>query len=393
MNNPRLDALLGEEFARRESGHLLRTRPMVESIQGVRVRIDGREYVNFASNDYLGLNRNPRVVEAARAAAAQHGAGAASSPLITGYTPVHAAAERAMADWKGTESAVLLPSGYQTSQAIVQTLAVVAESHKPGVRFLLDKLAHASLVDAVRASGRAYRVFPHNQLAKLSRLLAETPAGQLQVVVTESIYSMDGDAAPLQELAQIRAQFGFVWLLDEAHGSGVYGEAGRGLAHEQGVASAVDIHMATLSKALGVAGGAVCASRRFCDAMVNWGRAYVYSTAVSPAVAGAIPAAIAVLRDEPQRQQRVRRLALDVRRELSQMGIRVPVGDSPIIPIVLGSESAAIAAADALKSKGLWVQPIRPPTVPRGTSRLRLTLSCEHRDEDVTRLLAALRDV
>ena len=172
MNNPRLDDLLGEELARRASDHLLRARPVAESVGHCRVRIDGREYVNFASNDYLGLSRHPRVVEAARAAAAQFGAGAVASPLITGYTPVHAAAERALADWKRTESAVLLPSGYQTSQAIVQTLAGLAESHKPGVRFLLDRLAHASLVDAVRASGGSYRVFPHNQLAKLSRVLA-----------------------------------------------------------------------------------------------------------------------------------------------------------------------------------------------------------------------------
>ncbi|MFI5381329.1 MAG: aminotransferase class I/II-fold pyridoxal phosphate-dependent enzyme [Tepidisphaerales bacterium] len=391
MKTPRLDDLLGEALAQRAASQLLRARPVVERVEGPRVRIDGREYVNFASNDYLGLSRHPRVVEAARDAAAAFGAGAAASPLITGYTPVHAAAERTLADWKGTESAVLLPSGYQTSHAIVQTLAGVAESHMPGLRFLLDKLAHASLVDAVQASGASFRIFPHNHLEKLSRLLADAPAGKLQVVVTESIYSMDGDAAPLKELAGLREQFGFIWLLDEAHGSGVYGQAGRGLAHEQGVAGSVDIHMVTLSKALGVAGGAACASRRFCESLVNWGRAYVYSTAVAPPVAGAIPAAVAVLRDEPRRQQRVRRLAVELRRRLTQAGIKLPDGDSPIIPIALGTESAAIAAAAVLKSRGLWVQPIRPPTVPRGTSRLRITLSCEHGDEDVARLLAGLR--
>ena len=251
----------------------------------------------------------------------------------------------------------------------MQTLAGIGDS-KTSVRFLVDKLVHASLIDAVRSTGAEMRVFPHNHLNKLRRLLQDAPRNQLQVVLTESIFSMDGDAADLAGIADLKTEFPFVFLLDEAHGSGVYGEHGTGYAAERRLREIVDVSIVTLSKALGCAGGAVCASQRFCDALLNVGRAYLYSTSVPPMIAAAAQVAIEICRDEPDRQRRVRDLARHVRAALRSMGMSIPEGDSPIIPVILGEDRCTLAAVDSLREKGLLVVAVRPPTVPRGTSRL-----------------------
>jgi 8-amino-7-oxononanoate synthase len=383
-----------ERLARLAEQNLYRQRRLVRPVDATHIEVDGRTYTNFASNNYLGLSHHPRVIAAAADAAAREGAGAGASPLVTGYGPAHASAERRIAAWKGAEAAVLLPSGYQANFAAVQALtavgADVAGDNRGGVRFLLDKLAHASLIDAVRGSGAPFRVFPHNHLDKLERLLNEADPSQPQVVVTESIFSMDGDAADLAGLADLKRRHPFLLLLDEAHGSGVYGPAGAGLVAELGLGGTADVSVVTLSKALGCAGGAVCASAAFCELVVNSGRAYVYSTHIPAGIAASGEAAIDVLRDEPHRQQRVRQLARQVRRRLADAGLSVPAGDSPIIPVILGSEEAAMAAASGLQSDGLWAVPIRPPTVPRGGSRVRVTLSSEHTDDEIDRLLTSL---
>jgi 8-amino-7-oxononanoate synthase len=235
------------------------------------------------------------------------------------------------------------------------------------------------------------RVFPHNGLAKLSRLLEEADPQQLQIVLSESIFSMDGDAVDLPGLAKLKQSHPFVLLLDEAHGSGVYGENGAGYAAELQLQNVVDVSIVTLSKAIGCVGGAVCCSATFRDALVNFGRAYIYSTSVPPMIASCIAAAIEVMRDEPQRQNRVRQLARHVRAELATMNI--PAGDSPIVPIVLGSEETALHAAEKLKEEGLLVVAVRPPTVPAGGSRLRITLSCDHTDEEIEKLVMCLKSL
>ncbi len=381
-----LRAALNERLKRT----LLRERRAIEPGDGVLVRYDGRAYVNFSSNDYLGLRNHPRIVEAVADATRRLGAGSGASPLVSGYTPAHASAERALAAWKGTEASILLPSGYQANHAIVQTLAGSAQAAGARVRFLLDKLVHASLVDAVRASGLPMRVFPHNGIGKLERLLDEADNGELQVVVTESIFSMDGDAADLGALAALKRRSPFALVVDEAHGSGVYGANGAGYAAECGVSADVDVFVVTLSKALGSIGGAVCASADFCSAAANFGRAYIYSTSVPPSAAAAVEAALAVLRDEPARQNGVRSAAKRVRTALAESGASLLDGDSPIIPMVLGSENVAIAEAQRLLRLGMLVMPIRPPTVPRGGSRLRITVSCEHTSEQIDALIRAL---
>jgi 8-amino-7-oxononanoate synthase len=385
MSDQPLDDLLAAALDDRRNQHLLRQRRASQPTDAVHAEIDGVRHVNFSSNNYLGLTHHPRVVEAITHAAREFGAGAAASPLISGYTPLHQSAEEALARWKGTQASVLLSSGYQSNHAAVQTLAGVADATGKRIRFLLDKLAHASLIDAVRGSGLPLRVFPHNDLKKLARLLEEADRDETQVVVTESIFSMDGDAAPLADFAELKARHPFVLLLDEAHGSGVYGPNGSGYAAELGLTSVVDIFIVTMSKSLGIAGGAICASKNFCDGVANFGRAYVYSTSVPPMIAAGSEAALAVMRDEPHRQQRVRMLASRVRSELN-----LAPGDSPIVPIILGDEDRAIRAADALRRERLLVLPVRPPTVPRGTSRLRVTMSSEHSDDEIDLLVRQL---
>ncbi len=382
------DSLLKDELSRLAEAHQLRARRIVVPIDAVHAEIDGRLCINFCSNNYLGLTHHPRIVAAVGKAGAKFGAGAGAAGLISGFSPQHAAAESAVAAWKGTEAAILLPSGYQANQAAIQSLAALGKNH--GVRFLVDKLAHASLLDAIRASGAPWRVFPHNGLAKLKRLLDEADVQQLQVVVTESIFSMDGDAADLKSLVELKRERPFIFLLDEAHASGVYGPNGAGLAAELGLTSAVDIFVVTFSKAAGSIGGAICASKSFCDAAINLGRAYIFSTSIPPAIAAGIEEGIHVMRDEPRRQERVRSLAREFRARLRDRRMTLPDGDSPIIPIVVGEESTAIALANKLLEKNLLVGAVRPPTVPRGTSRLRVTLSCEHSQEEIDRLVEAI---
>ena len=383
------DQLIAEDLADRAAAHQLRSRRPLTLISPTHVRIGEIEYVNFASNNYLGLTHHPRMIAAVRESAQRDGVGSGAAALITGYTDRHAAAESAIAKWKGTDDAVLLPSGYQANHAAVQTLSALAE-HRSGVRFLVDKLAHASLLDAVRGARAEFRVFPHNHLAKVRRLLDDAPPDQLQVVVTESIFSMDGDAADLAGLIEIKQQRPFILLLDEAHGSGVYGPAGAGYAAEVKLQQHIDISIVTLSKALGCVGGAVCGSKYFCEALINYGRAYIYSTGIPPLIAAAAREAIAIVRDEPQRQARVRALAREVRGQLRDAGLNVAPGDSPIIPVVIGDEVAAIEASKRLTDARLLVPAVRPPTVAKGSSRLRVTVCSEHTDQEVRKLLEVL---
>ena len=390
MNTPPWEKLLAGDLGELRENHLYRERRVIRCIDPAHVEWCGKRYTNFASNNYLGLTHHPRLIEAGRDALTRFGAGSGAASLISGYGPAHASAEQAIASWKGSEGAVLLPSGYQANQAAIQTIAAVGARNPGAVRFLIDKLAHASLIDAVRGSGAAFRIFPHNHLKKLERLLSEAEEGQLQVVVTESIFSMNGDAAPLLEISLLRKRYAFLLLLDEAHATGVYGPAGEGLAVEMGVKESVDVSVVTFSKALGSVGGAICASSAFCDAVVNRGRAFIYTTCVPPHLAAIAEAAVKVVQEEPQRRRRVRELARRLRDALVQSGWRVASGDSPIIPIVSGTAESALSAANVLLGQGMLVGAVRPPTVARGQSRLRITVCSEHTQQEIDSLAEAL---
>ena len=381
---PLIDALLSQ----RQASHRLRSLSTAQPLDATHLKINGKRYVNFCSNNYLGLSRHPRVLAAVEAAQRSAGFGSGAAGLLRGHTTFHESAARAIAQWKGTEDAVLLPSGYQANLAAVQTLAAISKSTgAPPVRFLLDKLVHASILDAVSATDLTMRIFPHNNLAKLSRLLT---GENLDVVITESIFSMDGDAADLRGIAKLKQKQPFFLLLDEAHASGVYGKNGAGYAQSLGVQHAVDASVVTLSKALGGVGGAICSTKTFSNGVVNFGRAYIYSTSLPAAAAAAAEAAIEIMRDEPHRQKRLADLSFRVRTELTKARARLLPGDSPIICCLLGSEESVLAAAEKLFQQGLIVAAVRPPTVAPGSSRLRISLCSEHSDEEVTALLAAI---
>ena len=347
--------------------------------------------MSFASNDYLGLSAHPAVVAAARRALTRWGAGSGASRLVTGSRPVHSELERELAAWKGTEAAVCFPTGSPPTWACCRTLG------GPGVRILSDELNHASIIDGCRLSRSALAVYRHRDMGHLAELLAETPPPPTPmptIVVTDSVFSMDGDIAPLDDLVTLCRRHNALLILDEAHavlgpdlpaapaGQG-RGDGGQG---RDGMHGGTVVRVGTLSKTLGSLGGFVAASRDVVDLIVNRARSYIFSTAPTPADAAAALAALRVLRSAEGAALTGRLAALIDR--VAEAGFAPPGHPSPIIPIVLGSEQAALNASAALLQDGLWVPAIRPPTVPVGTSRLRVTLSAAHSDEECQPVVA-----
>jgi len=332
--------------------------------------LDGRPVVTFASNDYLGLSAHPAVATAAAEAAARWGAGATASRLVVGHRPVHAALEVELAAWKGTERAIVMPTGYQANVGLLSTLAT------RDVTVLSDELNHASIIDGLRLGRAEVRVYRHGDLDHLDALLAEA-SGRRTMVVTDSVFSMDGDVAPLDALVDRCARTGALLVLDEAHAV---------LGPELGPTDDVEVlRVGTLSKALGALGGFVAGPARYVELLRNRARSHIFSTGLSPTDAAAALAALGVLRS-PEGDALVARLRMLVDR------VR-PGHPSPILPVVIGEEEATMKAAAALLERGLLVPGIRPPTVPPGTSRLRVTLSAAHTDAQVEALLAALTDL
>ena len=350
--------------------------------------------VSFASNDYLGLGAHPAVVAAAQEALGRWGAGSGASRLVTGSRPVHHELEDALADWKGTQASVCFPTGFAANLGVLSVLG------GPGVRVLSDELNHASIIDGCRLSRSALSVYRHCDLGHLEELLTggggSGAAGAPTLVVTDTVFSMDGDAAPVASLVDLCRRHGALLVLDEAHAvlgphlppAGRDGAGAGGGDRDGACEGGTVVRVGTLSKTLGSLGGFVAASRDVVDLLVNRARPYIFSTAPSPADAAAALAALGVLRSA-EGAFLIARLGTLVER-FSEAGLAAPGHPSPIVPVVLGSEQAALQASAALLERGLWVPAIRPPTVPVGTSRLRVTLSAAHADEDVTHLLGAL---
>lgn len=381
-SRPALDSLR-ESLAMRRSQGLYRALHTVDRC-GPRVVCGGRELVNLASNDYLGLATHPRVCRAAAEAAERYGAGAGSSPLVAGHLEVHERVEKRLAVFKHAEAALLLPTGFMANLAALTSLA------GEGDVVLLDKLCHASLIDAARASGARVRVFPHLGYEKLERLLERYGGAGRRLIVTDSVFSMDGDCADLPRLCDLRDRHDALLVVDEAHGTGVLGATGGGLAELQGVAGRVDVTVTTCGKALGSLGGVVSGPGVVIETLVNFARSYIYATAAAPAQAAAIEAALDVLRDEPERRARLAELTAHVRGALRERGWNVSQDPTPIVPLVVGESEAAVRMAQTLEKKGFLVPAIRPPTVAKGSARLRLSLRADLEDADVAGLIEAV---
>jgi len=348
------------------------------------VRRGDRDLLNLASNDYLALASDRRLIAAVQAAAERFGVGSGASRLVTGSLDAHAALETRFAAFKHAEAALLLPTGYMANLAVLTTLG------RPGDLICLDKLNHASLIDAARASGATVRVFPHLNYDKLERLLTDADAPR-KLIVTDSVFSMDGDIADLPRLVELRDRFGAMLIIDEAHGTGVLGETGSGLAEQQGVAGAIDVTISTASKALGSLGGIVTADRLVIDTLINTARGFIYTTAAPPTQVAAIDAALDVIRDDPARRSRLRDIVRHVRTELRSLGFTIADDPTPIIPLITGSTESALELAAHLESRGILAPAIRPPTVPPNTSRVRLSLRADLTDYDLDRLLNCIR--
>ncbi len=333
-------------------------------------RASDDQRVNLADNDYLALSRDPAVIAAANAALLTWGASAAASPLVTGYTALHAELEATLADWHRYPHALVMNSGFAANGAVLGGLP------RAGDLVLADRLIHASMIEGILRSGARFRRFAHNDLDALELLLAEHAGHTGEVfVATESVYSMDGDAPDLARLAALRDRHGFTWVLDEAHATGWHGETGSGLQEEQGVAGAADIVIGTLGKGLGSQGAYVLSRHpEVRETLVNFAGEFVYSTHLAPAAAAAALAAIGLCRSLGDARHGLHQMSREWRQGLCEAGFAVPHGHSPIIPLVLGSPERTLRAATALRAAGFLVSAIRPPTVPAGTSRLRISL-------------------
>lgn len=361
----------------------------VEEINGPTVRVADQFLVNFASNDYLGLSQHPSVKAAAKAAIERFGAGSGASRLITGTVAPHTKFEEDIANFKGAESALLFSTGYAAALGTIPCLV------GSGDVVVLDKLAHACLIDGAKLSGASLRIFPHNNVAKLRHHLLWArrtyPQGKT-LIVTESVFSMDGDFAALAEIAALKAEFRALLLVDEAHATGVIGPQGAGLIAELGLAPEVEIQMGTLSKTLGASGGFICGSKTLIQLLVNRARSFIYSTALPPPSAAAASAALEIIQtaEGETLRSRLRRNVSLLAESLSPDRGQAARPFGPIFPLLIGPESEAVRLAEILSSQGFLTPAIRYPTVARGAARLRITLSASHSLEQVQSLSRAI---
>ena len=351
--------------------------------QGETLSIDGRELLNLTSNNYLGLATDRRVVEAAAGAARAYGASVSASRLLCGSTPLHEELEGRLAALKGQEAALLYSSGYLANLGVLTALA------RPGDAIFSDSLNHASIIDGCRLSGAETRVYRHCDARHLAELLASTPARR-RLIVSETVFSMDGDIAPLSALVELARAHDAVLVLDEAHATGVLGPDGEGAVAHVGLDPDVIVIVGTLSKALASAGGFVAADATVIDYLVNRSRPFIFNTALPPASVGAALAALDIVTAEPERRAHLDALATRLRDGLVAAGYPPSDSQTAIVPLLVGSADAALALEQRLREAGMLSRAIRPPTVPEGTARIRFNLIATHTTDDVDRVLAAV---
>ncbi|MFP6664057.1 MAG: 8-amino-7-oxononanoate synthase [Deltaproteobacteria bacterium] len=367
---------LGSELDDLAARDLLRARRSVAGMQGARVALDGRKVLCLASNNYLGLAADPRVRAGADEATSAGGAGAGASPLISGHMVVHGDLEAELAAWQGTEAALVFGSGYHANIGVIAALV-----GKDDVVFS-DELNHASLIDGCRLARARCVVYRHRDVDDLRRKLEATPARR-RLILSDSVFSMDGDLAPVTALVELAERFDAEVMLDEAHAVGVFGDSGAGYADSLGLGGQVAVRMGTLGKALGSYGAFVAGSGPLIDLLVNRARAYIFSTGLPPAVIGASRVALGLVRSEPALRDRLWANSRRLHGALVDGGIAMQPFTSPILPLIVGTSAKALAVARHALVAGLFAPAIRPPTVPEGTARLRVTPIAAHTDADM----------
>lgn len=365
---------------------LLRRRRTLNTPQGVRIEVDGQPLLSFCSNDYLGLANRPEIVAALQQGAQRYGAGAGASHLVSGHLEVHETLECELAAFAGKPAALTFSTGYMANLGVVQALV------GRGDTVFADKLNHASLNDAMLLSRAEVKRYRHNDMAQLEQLLSEATSGR-KLVIADAVFSMDGDLAPLPEMLALCKRYDAWLLIDDAHGFGVLGAEGRGSAAHFGADAPRLIYMATLGKAAGVAGAFVAAEKVVIETLVQQARSYVYTTAAPPALAAALQASLRLMRTGDALRDHLRALVAQLRAGLQGLPWQLMASETPIQPLLVGGNEAALALSEGLRARGIWVPAIRPPTVPQGTARLRMTLSAAHTADDVAQLIEALHDL
>lgn len=384
------DASLRDELDSIAAADRYRQRRIVEVLDPdvpMQVRVNGRACINFCSNDYLGLAAHAEVRQAMSDAAQRYGAGSGAAHLVTGHSPEHHALEAELAEFVGRERALLFSTGYMANLGVASALLTRGDA------VFEDRLNHASLLDAGLASGARFTRYAHTNTEELKQQLGDSTARR-KLVMSDGVFSMDGDIAPLRALAATCQQHQAILMIDDAHGFGVLGAQGQGSVHDAGLSGAdVPIYMATLGKAVGVSGAFVAGSTALIEMLIQKARTYIYTTATPPAVAAATRAALRLVQNDHERRDRLQRLIQRFCVGAKQLGLPLMPSTTAIQPLLLATESAALAASKQLLNSGILVSAIRPPTVPAGSSRLRVTLSAAHNEQDVDRLLDALKDL
>ena len=364
--------------------HQLRQCRCIASTQGPVVTMDdGSKKVLFCSNNYLNLANDPRIIHAAKEALGRYGFGAAASRLVSGTMQPHIELEAAFAKFLHKEAALYFPSGWTANQALLTTLP------QKGDLVLIDRYDHASIIDAVKASEADFRTYRRNQVDRLEKYLADSQYKN-RFIVTESVFSMDGDAANLKELVELKNKYNAILIVDAAHSLGCFGTTGAGLCEQEGILEAVDIIVAPLGKAVAATGGIVAGPKSVTNYLINKGRPFIYTTASSPIIAAAALKALEIIQAEPDRRKRLQDNAAFLRNTFIEMGMDIGSSTTQIIPVILGDSAKAMECSQKLYNAGYFISAIRPPTVPQGTARLRVSVQSDHIQEQLDELCNTL---
>ena len=364
----------------------LRTSAPVSEFPGYTLRGE-KVLLNMSSNDYLGLAQHPAIIEVMREALLTEGVGSGASRLVTGNRSVFVRLEEALADWQNCEAALLFANGYMANSGVISALV-----SRDDVVFS-DQTNHASIVDGIALSRAEHARYRHNDMEHLRKLLIKHQDKRRKLIVTDAVFSMDGDSAPLRELVALKREFGAMLMVDESHSGGVYGKRGEGLCHELGLQNDVDIHMGTFSKSFGIYGAYICGSRSLIRWLVNKARPLIYSTALPPSIIAGISKALVLVQNEQWRRERLYTASKLFRSSLCSAGFHIGVGDSPIVPLIIGDNAMTLRFSSALEAVGIASVAIRPPTVPEGTARMRFSLSAAHTDQELSDAATKIRAI
>ena len=376
---------LSEEIELLKQNHLYRNLRVLDDIRETHAKLNGREVMLFCSNDYLGLSKHPLVIEAFQNAAKEFGVGSGASRLISGTSILASQLEGKIAQFKRKEKALIFTAGYLANLGTISALC------QKGDLVIIDKLNHASIVDACKLSGASVRAYPHRDINYLEKILEQSKRFRRKLIVTDSVFSMDGDLAPLREIVSLKNRYDALLMIDEAHGTGVFGEEGRGAAEFCEVEDSVDISMGTLSKAIGTLGGFVAGDGKLIEYLINKSRTFIFATALPPAILAASLKSFDLIENDPSLRQTLWKRVEQLNQGLREIGAQIQETPSPIIPIVVGEEEKAKKLSEALFEEGFFIPAVRYPAVPKKKARLRMTVSSLHQEEDICNLLAAIR--